>query len=163
MSMTDAEFDVFLGSAHQELAAKQEKLMTDYGLGSHKRWMYETENSFIQFFDEQDKLVLQADIIDIGSYSPVQKTWKWAWAYDSITPQNKLASEQLKELEEVTDLVVFGAGEPVEADEYMSWDLAAMSVKFLEARGCYRAFSSKRNVYMFFAITQLQDFKSTPA
>lgn len=163
MSMTDAEFDVFLDNAHKELAKKQEGLIADYDLGSHRRWMYETENSYIQFFDSYDRLVLEADIIDIGSFSPGNNTWKWAWAYESITEANKTESLRLKELEEITDLVVFGAAEPVEADEYMAWDLAAMAVKFLGAHGCYRAHSSKRNVNMFFAIMNLRKIEPSSA
>jgi hypothetical protein len=64
----------------------------------------------------------------------------------------KEESLRFKELEEMTDLIVFGEKEPFEADEYLAWELAAMAVKHVDALGCYRAFSSARNVNMFFAI-----------
>ena len=154
--MNDDEFELFLTSANAELKEKQTYLTETYGFGSHKRWMFENDKAYLQFFDQDDKLVLTANIIDIGSYSPSASTWKWAWAYESITPALKADSIRLKELKEITDLVVFGEKEPFEADEYLAWELAAMAVKYLGAMGCYRAFSSARNVNMFFAITSVR-------
>lgn len=151
--MNDNEFELFLTSATEELKNKQDTLTKIYGFGSHKRWMFENDKAKLQFFNHDDQLVIEADIIDIGSYSPSASTWKWAWAYESITPQLKADSLRIKELEDITDLVVFGNKEPFEADEYLAWELAAMAVKHLNALGCYRAFSSARNVNMFFAIT----------
>lgn len=157
--MNDAEFDVFLSTATEELKSKQEVLTNTYGFGSHKRWMFENdEKAKLQFFNADDKLVIAADIIDIGSYSPSASTWKWAWAYDSIHPSLKEQSLRLKELEEITDLIIFGEDKAFEADEYLAWELAAMSVKHLGALGCYRAFSSARNVNMFFALMHIHTY-----
>lgn len=154
--MNDNEFELFLTSANAELKEKQAHLTASYGFGSHKRWMFETDIGKLQFFNQDDKLVIEADIIDIGSYSPSAATWKWAWAYESINPVLKVDSLRIKELEEITDLVIFGEKQPFEADEYLAWELAAMAVKHLNAMGCYRAFSSARNVNMFFAITEIK-------
>jgi hypothetical protein len=154
--MNDDEFELFSTAATAELKEKQAHLTTSYGFGSHKRWMFENDKAKLQFFDHNDKLVIEADIIDIGSYSPSASTWKWAWAYDSISPALKVDSLRIKELEEITDLTIFGEKEPVEADEYLAWELSAMAVKHLNAIGCYRAFSSARNVQMFFAITEIK-------
>jgi hypothetical protein len=153
--MNDADFDLFLTSANAELKEKQTHLTETYGFGTHKRWMFENNKAILQFFDNDDKLVVEANIIDIGSYSPANKTWKWAWAYESIAPELKEQSLRIKELEDITDLVVFAEKEPFEADEYLAWELTAMAVKHLSAMGCYRAFSSARNVNMFFAITSV--------
>jgi hypothetical protein len=154
--MNDDEFELFSTSANAELKEKQANLTKNYGFGSHKRWMFENDKAKLQFFDHEDKLVIEADIIDIGSFSPSASTWKWAWAYESINPALKVDSLRIKELEDITDLVIFGEKEPVEADEYLAWELAAMAVKHLNAMGCYRAFSSARNVQMFFAITEIK-------
>lgn len=151
--MNDDDFEIFLASATEELKSKQEILTQKYGFGSHKRWMFENnDQAKLQFFDAEDRLVIEADIIDIGSYSPSANTWKWAWAYESITPRLKEQSLRIKELEDFTNLIIFGEDKAVEADEYLAWELAAMAVKYLGALGCYRAFSSARNVSMFFAI-----------
>jgi len=157
--MNDADFDVFLSAATEELKSKQETLTKTYGFGTHKRWMFENDDKAkLQFFDADDKLVIEAGIIDIGSYSPSASTWKWAWAYESINPSLKEQSLRLKELEEITDLIIFGEDKAFEADEYLAWELAAMSVKHLGALGCYRAFSSARNVNMFFALMHIRTY-----
>lgn len=154
--MKDEDFELFLTKATEELKQKQANLTTAYGFGSHKRWMFENDKGKLQFFNHDDQLAIEADIIDIGSYSPANKTWKWAWAYESINPTLKADSLRIKELEDITDLTIFSEKEPVEADEYLAWELAAMAVKHLNAMGCYRAFSSARNVNMFFAITEVK-------
>ena len=150
--MNDDEFEFFSTSANAELKEKQAFLTNTYGFGSHKRWMFENNKATLQFFNHENQLVIEADIIDIGSYSPSASTWKWAWAYESIDATRKADSLRIKELEDITDLIVFGEKEPFEADEYLAWELAAIAVKHLDALGCYRAFSSARNVNMFFAI-----------
>ncbi len=156
--MNDDEFEIFLTAANDELKTKQELLTKTYGFGKHKRWMFENDDKAnLQFFNADDKLVITADIIDIGSYSPGANTWKWAWAYESIKPLLKEQSLRIKELEDITDLVVFGEDKAFEADEYFAWELAAMAVKHLGALGCYRAFSSARNVHMFFAIVTVHE------
>jgi hypothetical protein len=154
--MNDEEFELFLTNANTELKEKQAHLTAVYGFGSHKRWMFENDKAKLQFFNHADQLVIEADIIDIGSYSPGASTWKWAWAYESINPVLKIESLRIKELEEITNLVVFGEQKAFDADEYLAWELAAMAVKHLNALGCYRAFSSARNVNMFFAITEIK-------
>ncbi len=154
--MNDQDFELFLTTATAELKEKQAHLTSAYGFGSHKRWMFENDKAKLQFFNQENQLVIEADIIDIGSYSPANNTWKWAWAYESIDPVLKADSLRIKELEEVTDATIFGEQEPVESDEYLAWELAAMAVKHLNAMGCYRAFSSARNVNMFFAITEVK-------
>ena len=154
--MNDQDFEFFLTTATAELKEKQAHLTSAYGFGSHKRWMFENDKAKLQFFNQENQLVIEADIIDIGSYSPANNTWKWAWAYESINPVLKADSLRIRELEEVTDATIFGEQKPVEADEYLAWELAAMAVKHLNAMGCYRAFSSARNVNMFFAITEVK-------
>lgn len=158
--MNDDEFDRFLSSATEELKTKQARLTADYGFGTHKRWMFENDKAKLQFFNQDGQLVIEADIIDIGSYSPSAGTWKWAWAYESINPALKAQSLRIKELEDITNLSIFGEQEPVEADEYLAWEVAAMAVKHLEALGCYRAYSSARNVSMFFAIIAVHQIQA---
>jgi len=157
--MTDDDFEIFLATATDELKSKQEILTKTYGFGTHKRWMFENDDKAkLQFFNTEDQLVIAADIIDIGSYSPSANTWKWAWAYESINPSLKQQSLRIKELEDFTNLTIFGEDKAVAADEYLAWELAAMAVKHLGALGCYRAFSSARNVNMFFAIMAVHRF-----
>ncbi len=155
--MTDSEFEAFVASANEELRQKQDMLQADYGLGNYSRWWFEQATAKLQFFDEADNLAVEADIVDIGSYSEKSNTWRWAWGNSSVLPHMRHNSEPLRELEAITGTELFGYQHAFEiADESMAWELAAMSVQHLDAIGCYRAPSSNGGPTMFLAITSIR-------
>ena len=152
--MTDSEFEAFLANANEELRQKQDLLGERYGLGKYSRWWFEQATAKLQFFDEANNLAIEADIVDIGSYSQKSNTWKWAWGNSSVLPRLRQKAELLKGLEDITGVELFGHEHAFEIeDEAMAWELAAMSVKHLGAIGCYRAPSSSGGPIMFLAIT----------
>ena len=154
--MNEEEFGVFLEDANRELHEKQEALKTTYGFGTYSRWWFEQENERLQFFDKEDKLCMEADIVDIGSFSPKSNTWLWAWANVSVLPALRAKAEKLKDLEEITSYELFGNANTFEVDEPMAWEFTALAVKHLQAKGCYRAPSSDGNHHSFLAIMELR-------
>lgn len=139
MTMTDDEFQSFVGTANAELLAKQKVLAEEYGLGSAKRWWFDQATANLQFFDAEDNLSIETDVIDVGSYSPISNSWKWAWGNDSVLPSLRQRAEKLKELEAITGFEIFGEKDPFSVnDESMAWELTAISLKHLGAVGCYR-------------------------
>lgn len=151
--MNDIEFQDFLDSANAELRLKQEGLKNEFGLGSASRWHFDQATGNLQFFDENDQLALEADVISVGSYSPTSNSWKWAWSNDTVLPWLRQRAERLKELEDATGIELFGYENAFEVDdEAMAWELTAMSVKHLGAVGCYRAPSSTGGPTTFLAI-----------
>lgn len=155
--MNDEQFEAFLADANQELAAKQETLMQEYGLGKYRRWRWQQETGVLQFFDAGDHFVLEADSIDIGSYAAKSHTWMWAWANNSILPWLRQKAEKLKELRQITAMDLFAKDHAFTLDdESMAWELTAMSVKHLKAVGCYRAPSSTGGPTTFLAILNLR-------
>lgn len=161
--MTDEEFVQFVDSAVAELGEKQERLKAEYGIGSHARWHFDQETEKLDFFDEQDRKVLEMDVIDIGSWASNSKTWMWAWANVTVLPSLRMKAERLKELDSVTGVEIFSeeAAFPLE-DEGLAWSLAAMSVRHLNALGVYRAPSSARPLVTFLAITRIQRLPARP-
>jgi hypothetical protein len=154
--MTNDEFEGFLASANEELRQKQDLLMQRDGLGSYPRWWFDQATAKLQFFDEADNLALEADIIDIGSYSAKTKTWKWAWSNRSVLPALREKAEKLKELERITGIALFAHDQAFAVEgESMAWELAAIAVKHLGAMGCYRAPSSSSGPTSFLAITRI--------
>ncbi len=65
--MTDAEFQEFLDAATAELRQKQETLSNDYGLADAATWGFDQASEKLQFFDDQRRMVVEADVIDAGS------------------------------------------------------------------------------------------------
>jgi len=69
--LTDEEFETFLSSAREELRNKQDLLVEQYGFGTRNRWWFDQTTEKLQLFDEADNLVIEADVMEIGSYLPV--------------------------------------------------------------------------------------------
>ena len=153
--MDDSEFDAFVEHAVAELKVKQDAIRARYGMGEYARWWYDQEKETIQFIDHADRVGLEVEFIDIGSFSRTSRTWKWAWCNDYVLPKVRARAEPLKELSVITGMEIFAREEPVEIDEEMAWELAAISVQHLSAVGCYRAPTSDGELYMFFALMKV--------
>ena len=152
--MSDEEFAAFLSSATEELSKKQDSLKEQYGLGTWSRWWFDQRTETLQFFDEADNLVIEADVLTIGSYSPKSNTWKWAWGNTSLLPGLRKKAEPLKELENITGFEIFGYEHTFEIEDEMAGEFVAMSVKHLGALGCYKA-PSADGPTIFLAITNV--------
>jgi hypothetical protein len=153
--MTDEEFETFLSSAYEELRHKQDLLMNQYGFGTRKRWWFDQTTEKLQLFDDADNLVIEADVLQIGTYSPKSNTWKWAWGNKSLLPGLRKKAEPLKELEDITGFEIFGCEDPFDIQgEAMAWELVAFSVRHLAALGCYRAPSDGPTIFL--AITNVR-------
>jgi hypothetical protein len=153
--VTDEEFGDLRDLASAELAAKQQRLRADYDIGTYPRWWFDQARAKLQFLDATDAVVVEADVIHIGSFSPASGTWCWAWANASVVPALRARALPIKELAEITQFDVFLEEGSFEVDEPMAWELTALAVKHLGALGCYRAPMST-GVYTFLALVQLQ-------
>lgn len=156
--MTDEEFETFLDEANEQLRERQAFLSQTYSLGAMKRWWFEQETAKLQFFDRQDRLAVEAEVVDIGSYSPKSSSWKWAWSNLSILPELRRKAEPLKQLQDITGFDLFGNEAAFSIDgEAMAWALTAIAIRHLQAMGCYRApSSSPEGPNTFLAITSIK-------
>lgn len=155
--MSEDTFNVLLETAMTGLMSKQEALQQQYGLGGMARWWLDQDNASLSFFDELDRKVAEALIINIGSFVPKHSSWKWAWSNPTVPDALRDRALPLKELQAITGFELFGNEEafPVE-DEAMAWELAAFAVQHLDAMGCYRAPSSSDGPTVYLAITELK-------
>lgn len=155
--MSEQTFEHLLETSMAALMDKQQALHEQYALGDMARWWLDQETATVQFFDEQDRLAVEGQILNIGSFSPEHSNWKWAWSNPSIPEPLRERALALKELEASTGMGFFGAEEAFSLeDESMAWQLAAIAVQHLGALGCYRAPSSANGPTVFLAITELR-------
>ncbi len=150
--MTDEQFDIYVDQAYDELMKKQDLLTKNHDLGKHKDFWFDQTTGILQFKDQSGKVEVEVMATPIGSFSTKSNTWQWAWANESFLKPLRSKAENLKQLVELTGFDVFQAP-IIKADERMAWELAAMSVKQLNALGCYRAPNSN-NAFIFLAIEQ---------
>lgn len=155
--MMDPEFHAFLAKAKAELESKQGELDSIYRISKMKRWWFEQDGAKLQFFDDNDRLALEAEVTAIGSFSPKSNTWMWAWGNTSLLPELREKSLPLKELEDFTGLDLFGnSGAFPFPCEAMAWELVAMAVHHLKAMGYYRAPASSDGPHTYLAIIELR-------
>lgn len=105
--MNEKQFDAFRERAIDELHEKQ-KLLSKYSRqGLIERWHFDQESATLQFFKSDGRLGVEADIIDIGSFSTRSSTWKWAWSNESVVPALRHRACALRELKDITGLALF--------------------------------------------------------
>lgn len=154
--MNEEAFEAFRAEANEELRAKQASLQAVYNLSAHGRWWFDQDAETLQFFDAQDRLRVEADVVYVGSYSRRSDTWLWAWANVSLLPKLRDKAQALRALASTTGHALFAEADTFEVDEPMAWELAAMAVKHLGAMGCYRAPSADESGLSFLALVQLR-------
>lgn len=152
--MTDDEFEAFLVQATDQLRVKQQQLTESNGLGTYPTFWFDQETGLLQFKDSSGQVRVEATVIPIGSFSTASNTWKWSWANESVLGPLREKAESLKGLYELTGMNIFEM--PVfEADEPMAWEVAAMSVRYLESLGVYRMPMRGGELMIFVAIESI--------
>ncbi|POZ53777.1 DUF6882 domain-containing protein [Methylovulum psychrotolerans] len=153
--MTNEEFGDLLTQALAELTVKQDHLQDVYDLGQWASWWCDQEAELLQFFDGNDRVAVEADIINLGSYSAPNHSWKWGWSNPPILKSLREKALPIKELAKITGFPLFANEAAFELDEPMVWEMMAIVVKHLGAMGCYRA-PTENGLYIFLAINALR-------
>jgi len=154
--MTEREFERFVQSAMAELSQKQDLLTAQYRLGHFARWELDQDTETLEFFEAGGRKALRAEVTHIGSYASNSGTWKWAWSNEGVLPHVRKKAEPLRQLAAVTGLHVFAEQATMSVDENMAWELVAISARYLDALGVYRAPSASHPLATFLAITEIQ-------
>jgi hypothetical protein len=159
--MTDEEFDLFVEESTKELNRKQKSLVKTYRLGKWDEYFYDTPSGELQFKDNKGAVQVRADTVPLGSYSTTSGTWQWAWANKSTPTAVRKQAEELKKLFKRTGIDVFKMP-AIEIDEPMVWELAAMSVSHLGAKGCYHmAAGADGHLNVFVALMDVRSEKES--
>lgn len=137
--MTDEQFQAFVLSCHAELTEKQPSFVQC--LTPSGQWFYDLAALTITFQEATRRAV------PIGSYSPHNGSWLWAWANEDFPPLAREASSAIQGLHETTGFQVFrDPGFPVLPEEVN--DLIAMSIHQLNAVGFFRSPTDGPTLYL---------------
>ncbi|WP_240998602.1 DUF6882 domain-containing protein [Pseudomonas viridiflava] len=115
--MLEQTFEHLLETAMADLMAKQEQLSRDYGLGNMARWWLDQEAATVQFFDENDRLAVEGQIINIGSFSPRHGSWLWAWSNPTVLTALREKALPLKQLQAISGAECFGAEQAIQLED----------------------------------------------
>jgi hypothetical protein len=147
--MNDEQFDAYLATCTQALAAKQAAIVAEHADFAELSWQLDAAVTQIHFNDGSGER-LRFGVTAIGTYAAAQETWKWSWANSKLPQAARDSAEVLKNLQAVTDYDCFADTEAFAVDDAMAWELAAASVAYLEADGCFRA--RNRDTWLFLAL-----------
>lgn len=131
------EADEFLAEATAEFNAKQKALKTNWRFGEHKQWGFDQESGILklEFSDGAD---LHFDGQILGSYSPSQHSWEWAWNNPWVEAAMARDSQRVKQLGEKLGIAYLQAGlVPLPDGQFVSY-LCSIGLKATESVGVYR-------------------------
>lgn len=146
------EFQSLLDTSMEELQLKTEAHKA-WGLGTFDQWNIDQEVGDL-IFSNADGTTAVAPAQIIGSYSPGDNTWLWAWENPSIADGMKSHALQLKEYGETHGIEKLTTAEWAGAEED-AWAMVALAVKLCEAQGAYRGPAGPVYVFMTFGEVKL--------
>jgi hypothetical protein len=136
--MGDEEYRALAAESAEYLEERHDSLDAAFGLDSlaHAEWSQETGRiTFADTVGATPEVV--ADIQFVGSVSKKDGTWLWAWDNPSIRDERKDAARRVRAYGER-----YGIRRLTEAQwpaaEKDGWEMAAIAVRVLDARGVYR-------------------------
>ena len=130
------EADKFLAEATAEFNTKQKEL-DDEWLGSFKQWGFDQQSGLFRIeFHDGDEAHFDGQIL--GSYSPREGTWEWAWNNPWVEPAMARDAQRVKQLGEELGLDYLLHGMiPLPDGQFVSY-LCAIGLKATGSIGVYR-------------------------
>lgn len=138
-SLSDAEFATFLASCRDELAAKQRDF--EHAVQDASRWFYDLADQSLRIGG------VVYGMTPIGTYSPVYKSWLWAWANEDFPVTTREASAGIQVLHGATGFRVF-VDPGINASAEDADDFVALAVHALDARGFFRCPSDGPTLFL---------------
>ena len=128
-SLSDAEFIAFLTACRNELTGKQASFQAR--IAGASRWQHEMADGSLTIGDTRFGMT------PIGSFSPQNQSWLWAWANEDFPEVARAASRRIQGLHAVTGFRVF-LDPGIRASPADAQDFAALAVHQLGAIGYFR-------------------------
>ncbi len=148
----------------KEFKEIQKEFVEDYELDSYEEWYYDEETTLLTFKNLEKSTELNFKYIPIGSYSRSSKTWSWAWDNRDNLHENKLQTLVVRKFGETENYSELTNGY-FEADEFIGWELTAITYDLIDAIGAYRIVNDD-NLEIYFLIIEeidndfVEDFKT---
>lgn len=134
--MTPEQLQAFVDRCASALRDKQEAFLAAENLASFRAFDLNRGKALLRF-REGSLPDREYPVILLGTWLANRNSWLWAWAEDSLPAGTRRRAKGVQRLLDLTGLELWRQ-ERLDCDEAMSWDLAAVAVEALEARGVYR-------------------------
>ncbi len=144
-------YEKFWNEVENGFVKNAAKLDKEYQLKKYDRWDASQETGRLVFSNKGKSKVIALFQI-IGSYSNHSKTWKWAWANDTVDGYLKLDALKVKEFGEKNQLTQLSVPIFNCEDDY-AWTLTSIAGQITKAKGAYRG--QIPDGYVYFLITEI--------
>ena len=112
-------------------------MKADWRFGEHKQWGFDQESGILKL-EFADGAELHFDGQILGSYSPAQRSWEWAWNNPWVEAAMAKDSQRVKQLGEKLGIAYLQAGMvPLPDGEFVSY-LCSIGLKATDSVGVYR-------------------------
>jgi hypothetical protein len=130
----EKEYEAYRHARVHEAIKRNEAWMEKYRVGQWPRWDYDFETETLTFSEDGQPRVI-ADMIVVGSLHGSE--WEWAWGNPHMPARSREKMSTVREFGEEKEwsklTTLF-----LEGDQYLGWELAAISAHLLGADGAYR-------------------------
>lgn len=89
------EYSEFSSKCLNELYEKQELFWVKYGIDKYNNWFYDQASGILTLYKSNDEINFRYK--QIGTFSEIEKTWKWSWDNDHTLEKVKSGVELVKE------------------------------------------------------------------
>jgi hypothetical protein len=146
------DFVQFRHEAVHELMDLNKKCENGFRISAWPRWDYDLETGTL-IFSENDVPKVIASIQVVGSSSSASHTWLWGWANSSIPPHVCNRLSQVRSFGKTEGLTILTTDSTAD-NEYLGWEMAAITARVIGARGAYRCPSE--NGFLYFVYIDLR-------
>lgn len=134
--MTEEEYEKFQHEAIHALMDLNHACDREFSLSAWPRWNYDLDRGILVFSEDRAPKVI-AEIQVAGTTSNESNTWMWGWANNSL-PQGVVSGmSAAREFGSAESLPRFTT-EVLANDDYLGWELTAVTARLLGAKGAYR-------------------------
>jgi hypothetical protein len=119
-----------------------------FRIGLWERWQYELDAGALVFAQDGFAKVI-ASIQVVGTTAKSSKDWLWAWANQSFDSSQTARLQEVRSWGEREGLRQF-TEESWPDDEYLGWEMTAVTARILDAKGAYRCPDEKGVLYLVY-------------
>lgn len=151
-ALADEKWVAQVTESHNYLSERQDKLMTQYKLGEHKRFDWDQDTGSLVFSNDGVVAVV-AKVQFVGSISTKSNTWLWSWANSTIQDNVKDQMHIVRDFGEKSGYEALTT-DKWKGDEVDGWEMTSITAQLLKAKGAYR--TSSKNGFTYMVITEIQ-------
>jgi hypothetical protein len=143
------EYEEFRHACVHESMERNHAWIDRYAIRARPRWDYEIDRGTLTF-SGGEKAKVVADMVVVGSVHG--KEWEWSWGNANIPERHRSSMKKVfdfgvvKEWRKLTTLFLG-------SDEFLGWELGAISAHVLQAQAVYRCPTGPDN-FLYLAILQ---------